>query len=788
MKPNQNKGPDGSKKRPSLLLPILFAVVLTLFINIFIGRVRDANTIEIPYSDFIGLIQEGRVASIQDERNRFVITLRETPYIPEGAAEAARELGVPETVTDAGQESPGTQGQEPAQNPDAGQTDPAQNPNAGQTDGAQDSGAVTPDTPVSSEPEGQGQGESGGGLNIQEFLKDPVGFAEEYAKQNPPPGTGQTESGTPATYPAGATLVVAPLNHIGNPELLKLLQAYEVDLAAPMPQETSYLMTILVNIILPMGIIMLFFVFLMRRMGTGGMGGVGKANAKVYMERSTGITFADVAGQDEAKESLQEIIDFLHNPKKYTEIGAKLPKGALLVGSPGTGKTLMAKAVAGEAAVPFFSISGSDFVEMFVGVGASRVRDLFKEAAKVAPCIIFIDEVDTIGKSRDNRMGGNDEREQTLNQLLAELDGFDPTKGVIVLAATNRPEVLDKALLRPGRFDRRITVDRPNLAGRLATLQVHTRKIRLAEDVDLNKIAQATAGCVGADLANLVNEAALRAVRMGRRAVNQRDLLASFELVIAGAEKKGTVLTEREKSLIAYHEVGHALVTALQKNQDPVTKITIVPHTQGALGYTMSTPEEERFLMDKDELYGRIRVLLAGRCAEEVVFDTRTTGAANDIERATDLARRMVTLYGMSERFGMMGLATIQNQYLDGGMGLTCAQETAADIDREIRIIIDQCHDDAIEILKENREKLDAIAGYLLRRETITGSEFMAIMEGRDPEEVAEPVEEKPPELPWIPPAQRPQSERAHPEPEEKPTFPLSPKQSEDKNENTDIF
>ena len=619
-------------------------------------------------------------------------------------------------------------------------------------------------------------------------MANPKLFAEKYAQQHPEPGTEQTESGTPATYPAGATLVVAPLNHIGNPELLKLLQAYEVDLEAPMPQETSYLMTILVNIILPMGIIMLFFVFLMRRMGTGGMGGVGKANAKVYMERSTGITFADVAGQDEAKESLQEIIDFLHNPKKYTEIGAKLPKGALLVGSPGTGKTLMAKAVAGEASVPFFSISGSDFVEMFVGVGASRVRDLFKEASKVAPCIIFIDEVDTIGKSRDNRMGGNDEREQTLNQLLAELDGFDPTKGVIVLAATNRPEVLDKALLRPGRFDRRITVDRPNLAGRLATLQVHTRKIRMAEDVDLNKIAQATAGCVGADLANLVNEAALRAVRMGRRAVNQRDLLTSFEMVIAGAEKKGTVLTEREKSLIAYHEVGHALVTALQKNQDPVTKITIVPHTQGALGYTMSTPEEERFLMDKDELYGRIRVLLAGRCAEEVVFDTRTTGAANDIERATDLARRMVTLYGMSERFGMMGLATIQNQYLDGGMGLTCAQETAADIDREIRAIIDQCHDDAIEILKENREKLDAIAGYLLRRETITGGEFMAIMEGRDPEEVAEPVEEKPPELPWVPPAQRPKPEAPTAETGEKPPFPFPDQRSNDKTGGNDIF
>ena len=778
MKPNQNNGPEGPKKRNSLLIPILFAVVLTLFINIFIGRVRDANTIEVPYSDFIGLIQEGRVESIRDERNRFVITLRETPYIPEGVAgtetlpEEGSQTGSEEPQD--GEEVPAEEGEMPAQAPDEGQTDAAQEP------------APNADT--------QGSGQTGNGaLSIQEFLKDPQGFAEQYAQQNGQsnalPGAGSAKDAGPVTYPQGAILVVAPLNHISNPDLLKLLQTYEVDIAAPMPQETSYLMTILVNIILPMGIIMLFFVFLMRRMGTGGMGGVGKANAKVYMERSTGITFADVAGQDEAKESLQEIIDFLHNPKKYTEIGAKLPKGALLVGSPGTGKTLMAKAVAGEAAVPFFSISGSDFVEMFVGVGASRVRDLFKEASKVAPCIIFIDEVDTIGKSRDNRMGGNDEREQTLNQLLAELDGFDPTKGVIVLAATNRPEVLDKALLRPGRFDRRITVDRPNLAGRLATLQVHTRKIRLSEDVDLNKIAQATAGCVGADLANLVNEAALRAVRMGRRAVNQRDLLASFELVIAGAEKKGTVLTEREKNLIAYHEVGHALVTALQKNQDPVTKITIVPHTQGALGYTMSTPEEERFLMDRDELYGRIRVLLAGRCAEEVVFNTKTTGAANDIERATDLARRMVTLYGMSERFGMMGLATIQNQYLDGGMGLTCAQETAADIDREIRTIIDQCHDDDIEILKENREKLDAIAQYLLKRETITGSEFMAILEGRDPEEVAEPEEEKPPETPWISPAQRPEhQQKQETEAEEKPPFPFPPKVSEEKDEGSNIF
>ena len=532
---------------------------------------------------------------------------------------------------------------------------------------------------------------------------------------------------------APLTLYTAPLSY---PDLALLLEEHVEEYYTPYQEATSPILIFLASYVLPtllmVGLLFLLFRGMSSKMG-GGLGGVGKSNAKVYMEKTTGVTFKDVAGQDEAKESLVEIIDFLHNPQKYTAIGAKLPKGALLVGSPGTGKTLLAKAVAGEAGVPFFSISGSDFVEMFVGVGASRVRDLFKEAAKVAPCIIFIDEIDTIGKSRDNRMGGNDEREQTLNQLLAELDGFDPTKGVIVLAATNRPEVLDKALLRPGRFDRRITVDRPNLAGRLATLQVHTRNIRLSEDVDLNKIAQATAGCVGADLANLVNEAALRAVRLGRKAVNQNDLLASFEVVIAGTEKKGTVLTETEKRMIAYHEVGHALVAAKQKNAQPVSKITIVPHTQGALGYTMQLPEEEKFLMTEADLLTEIRTLLAGRSAEEVVFQSKSSGAANDIERATDLARKMVTMFGMSEKYGMMGLATIQNQYLDGGYGLNCAQDTAADVDQEVRRIIDTCHQDALSILNENRDMLDAIAGYLLEKETITGQEMMAILEGRDP-------------------------------------------------------
>ena len=459
--------------------------------------------------------------------------------------------------------------------------------------------------------------------------------------------------------------------------------------------------------------------------GFGAIGSIGKSKAKVYMEKETGVTFRDVAGQDEAKESLVEIIDFLHNPQKYAAIGAKLPKGALLVGSPGTGKTLLAKAVAGEARVPFFSISGSDFVEMVVGVGASRVRDLFQEASKVAPAIIFIDEIDAIGRSRDSRLGGNDEREQTLNQLLAEIDGFDSSKGVVILAATNRPEILDKALLRAGRFDRRIIVDRPNLEGRYQTLLVHTRNIRLAEDVDLKKIAQATAGAVGADLANLVNEAALRAVRMGRQTVNQEDLLTSFEVVIAGTEKKGTVLTDIEKRIVAYHEVGHALVAALQKHTQPVSKITIVPHTSGALGYTMQMPEEEKYLNSRDELLVELRTMLGGRAAEQTVFGIETTGASNDIERATDLARKMVMQYGMSDRIGLMALTTKGNEYLDGQSYTDCAQTTAAAADEEVRKLLNDSYDQAKKILTENRGLLDEVALYLLQKETITGDELM---------------------------------------------------------------
>ena len=559
-------------------------------------------------------------------------------------------------------------------------------------------------------------------------------YTEEAADKNKEPKSYTQSEKTPLI------LYTTALN---DASLLPLLEEHNVKYTSPVQTQMSPILEFMIAYILPVIVIVALFMLVMRIMaknggGIGGIGSVGKSNAKVYMEKSTGVTFKDVAGQDEAKESLEEIIDFLHNPQKYTAIGARLPKGALLVGSPGTGKTLLAKAVAGEANVPVFSISGSDFVEMFVGVGASRVRDLFKEAAKVAPCIIFIDEIDTIGKSRDGGRfgGGNDEREQTLNQLLAELDGFDPGKGIIVLGATNRPEVLDKALLRPGRFDRRITVDRPNLAGRLATLQVHTRNIHLAEDVNLEKIAQATAGCVGADLANLVNEAALRAVRLGRSAVNQNDLLAAFETVIAGSEKKGTVITDEEKRIIAYHEVGHALVAAKQKNAQPVSKITIVPHTQGALGYTLHLPEEEKFLMSREDILAEIRTLLAGRSSEEVVCHTMTSGAANDIERATEMARNLVARFGMCEEFDMMALGSVQNQYLDGTYSMSCAQETYAAADRAVIAIIRQCHEDAKRMLEENRELLDKIAAYLLKKETITGQEMMAIIEGRDPETV----------------------------------------------------
>ena len=538
--------------------------------------------------------------------------------------------------------------------------------------------------------------------------------------------------------------------NVSNDDLKDRLDAQGVEYNTEIVEQASPIVTFVVTWLLPVIIMYALFSLLMRgmtkRMG-GGIGGIGESKAKVYMEKSTGVTFADVAGQDEAKESLVEIIDFLHNPQKYAAIGAKLPKGALLVGPPGTGKTLLAKAVAGEASVPFFSISGSDFVEMFVGVGASRVRDLFQQAAKVAPAIIFIDEIDAIGRTRDSKFGGNDEREQTLNQLLAEIDGFDSSKGVVILAATNRPEILDKALLRAGRFDRRIIVDRPNLAGRYQTLRVHTKNIKLAEDVDLHKIAQATAGAVGADLANLVNEAALRAVRMGRKAVNQQDLLTSFELVIAGTEKKGTVLTDTEKRIVSYHEVGHALVAALQKHSQPVSKITVVPHTSGALGYTMQMPEEEKFLSSKEELIVELQTMLGGRAAEQVVFGIATTGASNDIERATELARKMVTQYGMSDKLGLMALSTVSNPYLDGSTMMNCADSTSSAADEEIHKLLMDCYADAKKLLVEHRSLLDEIAMYLLSKETITGDEFMAYVNAdskrlTDGSEAEEPPEQ----------------------------------------------
>ena len=525
-------------------------------------------------------------------------------------------------------------------------------------------------------------------------------------------------------------------------ELSKQLDEMGVKNTTEIVEDNSGIVMILYYALMIGGIFLIMNMLTKRMSGDGLMGGFGKSKAKLYMEKQTGVTFKDVAGQDEAKESLQEIIDFLHDPQKYTDIGAKLPKGALLVGSPGTGKTLLAKAVAGEANVPFFSMSGSDFVEMFVGMGASRVRDLFQQAAKVAPCIIFIDEIDAVGRSRDTRYGTNSEQEQTLNQLLGEIDGFEPSKGIVCLAATNRPEILDKALLRPGRFDRRIIVDKPNLQGRLDTLKVHTRKIKLSEDVDLKKIAQATAGAVGADLANLVNEAALRAVRQGRKAVNQEDLLVSFETVIAGTEKKNTVLTDTEKRLVAYHEVGHALIAALEKHAQPVSKITIVPHTSGALGYTMQMPEEEKYLHTYEELLGELRTLVGGRAAEAVVFGVKTTGAANDIQRATTLARAMIAQYGMSEELGLMAPATVSNQYLDGQSYLDCSQETSAMVDQAVQKLLSRVFNEAKTLLTENRSLLDEISEYLLAKETITGDELMAYVNADKAAKAEETAEE----------------------------------------------
>ena len=532
--------------------------------------------------------------------------------------------------------------------------------------------------------------------------------------------------------------------YIKDKDITDKLDDKGVTYSGYIPDQSSSIIDFLLVYVLPILFIYLMFTFVYRRLSKGGgmMGGmgVGKNTAKVYVQKQTGVTFKDVAGQDEAKESLTEIVDFLHNPDKYASIGAKLPKGALLVGPPGTGKTLLAKAVAGEANVPFFSLAGSDFVEMFVGVGASRVRDLFKEAQKQAPCIIFIDEIDAIGKSRDSRYGGgNDEREQTLNQLLAEMDGFDSSKGLFILAATNRPEVLDKALLRPGRFDRRIIVDKPDLKGRIDTLKVHSKDVLMDDTVDLEAIGLATSGAVGSDLANMINEAAIAAVKDGRKVVSQKDLFEAVEVVIAGKEKKDRILSKEEKRTVAYHEVGHALITALKKNAEPVQKITIVPRTMGSLGYVMQVPEEEKYLMTKDELMTRLVTLLGGRAAEEVVFDTVTTGASNDIEKATQIARAMITQYGMSEKFGLMSLETVESKYLDGSARLNCSDETAAMIDDEVKELLKECFEEAKKRLSENRDVLDEIAKYLYEKETITGKQFMEIY--RKVKGIPEPVD-----------------------------------------------
>ncbi|HIY29837.1 MAG TPA: ATP-dependent zinc metalloprotease FtsH [Candidatus Mediterraneibacter avicola] len=529
--------------------------------------------------------------------------------------------------------------------------------------------------------------------------------------------------------------------YVSDDRLAQILDEANIEFSGEVPDTAgSLIFEIFVTVLLPIILLVVLFSFLMRRMTKGGgMMGIGKSNAKMYMEKETGVTFQDVAGQDEAKESLQEVVDFLHNPGKYTGIGAKLPKGALLVGPPGTGKTLLAKAVAGEAKVPFFSLSGSAFVEMYVGVGASRVRDLFKQAQQMAPCIVFIDEIDAIGKTRDTALGGNDEREQTLNQLLAEMDGFDTNKGLLILAATNRPEILDPALLRPGRFDRRIIVDKPDLKGRVDVLKVHAKDVRMDETVDLEAIALATSGAVGSDLANMINEAAINAVKHGRQVVSQQDLFEAVEVVLVGKEKKDRIMSKEERRIVSYHEVGHALVTALQKNTEPVQKITIVPRTMGALGYVMQTPEEEKFLNTKKELEAMIVVALGGRAAEEIVFDTVTTGAANDIEQATKIARAMITQYGMSERFGLMGLESIQNKYLDGRAVLNCGDATAAEIDEEVMKMLKGAYAEAKRLLGENREALDKIAAFLIEKETITGKEFMKIF--REVKGIPEPEE-----------------------------------------------
>ena len=676
---NNNRGKGGGNKRnmTAIVSILLWALVLTLLVNLATSRLQQANSVEVSYGQFRQLIMQDAVESVVMSSGKYTFTLKEGYSL-----------------------SVGEDGEVTVRTPE---------------EGGQDSQAAQ--TP-------QESGTTGGVLDLP-LLDGTAPQQQPVQSQNQAQSAGGRES---------LVYFCAPLTD-DIPELVALMEAHGITNFGPEYVEPiNPILSVLLSWVLPMVLIMVVFSLLMRGMAGkmgGGIGNLGKSNAKVYVERKTGVTFKDVAGQDEAKESLVEIIDFLHNPQKYTEIGAKLPKGALLVGPPGTGKTLLAKAVAGEAGVPFFSISGSEFVEMFVGMGAAKVRDLFKQANEKAPCIVFIDEIDTIGKKRDGSgMGGNDEREQTLNQLLAEMDGFDGRKGVVLLAATNRPETLDPALTRPGRFDRRVPVELPDLRGRVAILKVHARDVKIAEDVDYDAIARATAGASGAELANIVNEAALRAVRQGRGLVLQEDLEESVETVLAGAQRKNAVLSPQEKKIVAYHETGHALVAALQSHSAPVTKITIVPRTSGALGYTMQVDTGEHNLMSRAELLNKIATLTGGRAAEELIFgtDDMTTGASNDIEQATKLARAMITRYGMTDEFDMVALETVTNQYLGGDTSLACAAETASRIDELVVGTVKAAHEKAAGLLRDNQDKLHVLAGYLLEKETITGEEFMAML------------------------------------------------------------
>ena len=676
---NKNKGPNNNRQGWGI---ILFTTLLITFIVMgLFSLMRGGTPEEISYDKFLKLVDNKKVESVTFTNSRSNIVLTDS-------ARKEKLKGTLKEVKDESKKSSSSK---------------ESTEKSGTSDSSKDSSSSA------------GENETYDLISqLQEQMQD----------------SGDTEEKDPDYY----------TGLVNDETLVEKLKKGGVQFKAEVPDTAGSLITELVITVVPIILMVLLFAFFMKRMTKGGgMMGIGKSNAKMYMEKQTGVTFQNVAGQDEAKESLQEVVDFLHNPEKYSGIGAKLPKGALLVGPPGTGKTLLAKAVAGEAGVPFFSLSGSAFVEMYVGVGASRVRDLFKQAQQMAPCIVFIDEIDAIGKTRDTAMGGNDEREQTLNQLLAEMDGFDTNKGLLVLAATNRPEVLDPALLRPGRFDRRIIVDKPDLKGRVDVLKVHAKDVKMDESVNLEEIALATSGAVGSDLANMINEAAINAVKNGRQVVSQKDLFEAVEVVLVGKEKKDRIMSAEERRIVSYHEVGHALVTALQKNTEPVQKITIVPRTMGALGYVMQTPEEEKFLNTKKELEAMIVVALGGRAAEEIVFDTVTTGASNDIEQATKIARAMITQYGMSDRFGLMGLESIQNRYLDGRPVLNCGEATASQIDEEVMRMLKSSYEEAKRLLSENRDALDRIAAFLIEKETITGKEFMKIF--REVKGIPEPVE-----------------------------------------------